>query len=114
MVVSQGDVCWADMDEPKGSEAGYRWPVVIVQCDAVNQSRIGTILCVPLTSNTKWATAPGNVLLKKSATGLPRDSVANVSLITALDREQLTARAGKLTGNQLNSIIRGINIILGR
>jgi mRNA interferase MazF len=114
MVVSQGDVCWADLDEPTGSSPGFRRPVLVVQCDAMNRSRIGTVVCVPLTSNTKWADAPGNILLRSSVTGLPKDSVANVSLIVALDRSQLTDRVGKLTSRHVTAVINGINVILGR
>ena len=114
MVVSQGDVCWAELDEPTGSGPGFRRPVLVVQCDAVNRSRIGTVVCVPITSNTKWASAPGNVLLKSSATGLPKDSVANVSLIVALDRSQLTERVGKLAPRHVTAVINGIDVILGR
>ena len=95
--------------------AGYRRPVVVVQCDAMNRSRIGTIVCVPLTSNLKWANAPGNVLLKARLTGLPKDSVANVSLIVALDKDQLTERSGKLPSRQLETIFfAGIDVVLGR
>jgi mRNA interferase MazF len=114
MVVSQGDVCWADLEEPTGSAAGFRRPVVVVQGDAVNQSRIGTVVCVPLTSNMKWANAPGNVLLKSFMTGLPKDSVANVSLIVALDRNQLGERVGKLSPRHVTAIINGIMVLLGR
>lgn len=114
MVVSQGDVCWAELDEPTGSGPGFSRPVLVVQCDAMNQSRIGTVVCVPLTSNTKWASAPGNVLLKSSATGLPKDSVANVSLIVAIDRSQLRERVGRLTRRHVTAVINGIDVILGR
>ena len=114
MVVSQGDVWWADIGEPIGSAPGFRRPVVVVQCDAINRSRIGTVVCVPVTSNLKWANAPGNVLLKADVTGLSRDSVANVSLIVALDRNQLTERAGKLPPRHLTAVINGIDAILGR
>ncbi len=114
MVVSQGDVCWADIGEPTGSSPGFRRPVLVVQSDPINRSRIGTVVCVPLTSNVKWAAAPGNVLLRSSATGLPKDSVANVSLIVALDRNQLTERVGNVTRRHMNAVINGINVILGR
>lgn len=114
MVVSQGDVCWADLDEPTGSSPGFRRPVIVVQSDAINRSRIGTVVCVPLTSNTKWGAAPGNIFLRSSVTGLPKDSVANVSLIVALDRSQLTERVGKLTPRHVTAVINGINVILGR
>ena len=111
MVVSQGDVCWADLDERTGSAAGFKRPVLVVQCDAINRSRIGTVVCVPLTSNTKWASAPGE---RSSVTGLPKDSVANVSLIVALDRNQLTERVGKLAPRHVTAVINGIDVILGR
>jgi mRNA interferase MazF len=86
----------------------------VVQCDPVNRSRIATVVCVPLTSNVKWAHAPGNVLLNAGATGLPRDSVANVSLIVALDRGQLTDRVGKVPPRHLTAVVNGIGVILGR
>ena len=102
------------MDDPTGSAAGFRRPVVVVQCDAINRSRIATVVCVPLTSNLQWASAPGNVLLKASVTGLPKDSVANVSMIVALDGDQLTERVGKLSPRLLTAVVNGIDAILGR
>ena len=114
MVISQGEVWWADLPAPTGSGPGYRRPVVVVQGEALNRSRIGTIVCVPLTSNLKWAEAPGNVLLSARTTGLPRDSVANVSLIVALDRELLTERVGKVPRPKLHLILAGLDIVLGR
>ena len=113
-MISQGDVFWADLPEPEGSGPGFRRPVVIVQGDALNQSRIATVICVPLTSNLKWADAPGNVLLKAKATGLPKDSVANVSQIIALDRAVLDARVGRLTARQLGLVLAGVDVVLGR
>ena len=114
MVIAQGEVWWADLPEPTGSGPGYRRPVVVVQGDALNRSRIATVLCVPLTSNLRWAEAPGNVLLRARSTGLPRDSVANASLLSAFDRAVLTERSGKLTASELESVMDGIDVILGR
>ena len=114
MVISQAEVWWADLGEPLGSAPGLRRPVVVVQCDALNHSRIGTVVCVPLTSNLKWSRAPGNVQLSTAATRLPKESVANVSLIVALDKAQLTERAGKIPRRQLDLILSGIDVILGR
>ncbi len=114
MVISQGEIWWADLSEPTGSSPGYRRPIVVVQCDPLNQSRISTIVCVPLTSSLKWADAPGNVLLAARATGLPKESVANVSLIVAVDRRQLTECVGKLPRRQLELVLVGIDIVLGR
>lgn len=87
---------------------------MVVQCDALNQSRIATVVCVPLTSNLAWAAAPGNVLLKAAATGLPQDSVANVSLIVALDKAQLTERVGRLPPRHLAAVMDGIGTVLAR
>ncbi|HSK81527.1 MAG TPA: type II toxin-antitoxin system PemK/MazF family toxin [Thermoanaerobaculia bacterium] len=114
MVISQGEVWWADLGEPIGSGPGYRRPVVVVQCDALNQSRVSTVVCVPLTSNLKWTGAPGNVQLTAKATGLSKDSVANASLIVAIDRHQLTESVGKLPRRQLELVLAGIDTVLGR
>jgi mRNA interferase MazF len=114
MVVSQGHVYWADLPDPTGSGPGFRRPVIVVQGDALNRSRIRSVVCVPLTSNLVWADAPGNVLLTAKATGLPRDSVANTSQIVALDRDLITEEVGKLAKRQLELILTGIDIVLGR
>jgi mRNA interferase MazF len=114
MVMAQGEVWWADLGEPVGSAPAFRRPVLIVQGDALNRSRIATIVCVPLTSNVKWADAPGNALLRAGWTGLARDSVANVSQIVALDKLQLTERTGKLSNRQLQAVLQGIDLVLGR
>ena len=80
----------------------------------MNRSRIATVVCVPLTSNLKWADAPGNVLLDARTTGLPKDSVANVSQIVTLDRGLLTELVNKLASAKTSLIIAGINVILGQ
>ena len=113
-MIGQGDVWWADLAEPIGSEAGYRRPVIVVQCDAFNQSRVGTVVCVPLTSNLKWAAAPGNVAVSAKASGLAKDSVANVSSIVSIDKAQLTKRVGKLSKRNVDAILAGIDVVLGR
>lgn len=114
MVISQGDVWWADLPAPAGSAAGFRRPVVIVQGDAFNRSAINTVVTVPLTSNLRWADAPGNVRLTARSTGLQRDSVANVSQIVAIDRTLLTERIGKLSPLKLDLVVSGVEIVLGR
>ena len=114
MVVAQGHVYWANLPEPTGSGPGFRRPVLVVQGDALNRSRIRTAVCVPLTSNLRWADAPGNVLLSAQATGLPKDSVANVSQALAVDKFLLTKRAGRLARESLDSIFEGIDLLLGR
>jgi mRNA interferase MazF len=114
VVVARGDICWADLPAPFASEPGLRRPVVVVQGDNFNRSRIATIVCVPLTSNLRLADAPGNVLMPRRSTRLPKDSVANVSQIVALDREWLTERVGRVSTQQLDLILRGIDVVLGR
>jgi mRNA interferase MazF len=114
VVISQGEVWWADLPAPTGSGPGFRRPVVVVQGDALNRSRIATVVCVPLTSNLKWAGAPGNVLLPARLTGLPNDSVANVSQILSADKELLTQRTGKLPRAKVELLLSGIAVVLGQ
>jgi mRNA interferase MazF len=114
VVISQGEVWWADVPPPVGSEPGFRRPVVVVQGDALNRSRIATVVCVPLTSNLKWTEAPGNVLLKARITSLAKDSVANVSQLVTLDKSFLTERVGKLPAAKLELVLSGIDVVLGR
>ena len=114
MVISQGDIWWADLPAPTGSGPGFRRPVVIVQCDALNRSRVSTTVCVPLTSNLKWAVAPGNVHLSAHLTGLTKDSVANVSLIVSVDKNLLTSRVGKLPRSKLELVLSGIDTVFGK
>lgn len=113
-MIEQAEIWWADLDEPVGSGPGFRRPVLVVQSNALNRSRISTAVCVPLTSNLKWTDAPGNVLLPKAETGLPQDSVANVSLIVALDKQLLTERARKIPRRRFELVLSGIDTVLGR
>lgn len=112
--VWQGEVWWADLPEPSGSGPGFRRPVVIVQGDHLNRSRIATVVCVPLTSNLTLARAPGNAVLPAQATRLGKDSVANGSQIITIDRALLTQRVGKLTPRNLATVMSGIDVVLGR
>jgi mRNA interferase MazF len=88
--------------------------VVVIQGDALNRSRLATVVCVPLTSNLRWAEAPGNTLLTSRVTGLPKDSIANASQLVTLDRTVLTERVGKLPKAKVELILAGIDVILGR
>lgn len=114
MVIAQGDVCWADLPAPVGSGPGFRRPVLVIQGDAFNRSRIATVVCVPLTSNLRWAEAPGNVPLPARASGLSKDSVANVSQVVTLDRGVLTERVGRISKRQLELVLSGLDLVLGR
>jgi len=112
VVIERGEVWWADLDEPAGSELGYRRPVLIVQADAFNRSRLQTTIAVVLTSNLRLIDAPGNVLVPKHISGLPKDSVANVSQLVTLDRDFLAERAGKVPPRLLAAIDAGLKLVL--
>ncbi len=114
MVISQGDVWWADLPEPTGSGPGLRRPVIVIQSDAFNRSRIATVVCVPLTTNIKWANVPGNVLLSSRLTNLPQDSVANASQVVSIDKELLSEHVGKLTRAKLELVLAALDAVLGR
>lgn len=113
-MISQGDVWWADLPEPIGSGPGFRRPVVVIQSDAFNRSRIGTVVCIPLTTNMRWANVPGNVLLTSQLTNLPEDSVANASLVISMDKDLLIEHVGKLTRAKLELVLAGLDAVLGR
>jgi mRNA interferase MazF len=113
MVIERGQVWWADLDEPSGSRPGFRRPLLIVQDDAFNRSRLRTVIAVVLTSNLRLVDAPGNVLVPAKAAGLPKDSVANVSQVITLDREFLDEPAGRLRGPLMKSVDDGLRLVLG-
>ena len=112
--IYQGELWWADLPTPRGSAAGVRRPVVLVQGNPLNRSRLPTVVCVPLTSNLTWADAPGNTLLTANVTGLPKDSVANATQLFALDRSYLAERIGKLSPKRVDQILSSIDVVLGR
>ncbi len=114
MVISQGDIWWADLPAPRHSAPGFRRPVLVVQSDALNRSRIATVICVPLTSNVKWALMPGNVHLPARLTGLPKNSVANVSQIVTVDKSILTERIARLPDSKLQLVFSGIELVMAQ
>jgi len=99
---------------PKGSGPGFRRPIIVIQGDAFNESDIATVICVTVTSNLRWADAPGNVLIPSRTSGLDRDSVANVSQLVTLDRSQLRRRVGRMPPRLLELVLAGIDVALGR
>jgi len=111
-VIRQGDIYWIDLDEPGGSEPGYRHPRIVVQNNLFNHSRINTVLVCPLTSNLKRADSPGNVLLSKREANLPKPSVVNVSQIFTVDKSQLGDYIGTLTSERLRQVLDGIKLLL--
>jgi mRNA interferase MazF len=112
MVINQGDIYWIELDEPEGSEPGYRHPHVIVQNNLFNSSKIKTVLVCPLTTNLKRASAPGNVSLDKNESGLPKESVVNVSQVFTVDKTQLDEYVGILSSKRITEILNGIKLIL--
>jgi mRNA interferase MazF len=112
--VQQAEVWWATLPAPAGSAAAGRRPVLVVQGDAFNRSRIGTVVVVPLTTNLLRAGSPGNVRVAAKVSRLKVDSVANVSLVTAVDRGLLTERVGRVTPDVIDLVLDGIAVVLGR
>ena len=112
MVIQRGEIWWASLPESVRSEPGYRRPVLVVQSDDFNRSRIATVIALVITSNTKLAQAPGNVYLPQKLTGLPKDSVANVSQIVTVDKNFLIERVGTLPSNLMEEIERGLHLVL--
>jgi mRNA interferase MazF len=112
-VIRRGEIWWANIPPPVGSEPGFRRPVLVVQTDPFNQSGIGTVVAVAFTSNLDRAAAPGNVLCPRRDTGMSADSVANVSQLTALDKRWLTSRISKLPPDLLSEIEQGLRLLLG-
>jgi mRNA interferase MazF len=111
-VVNRGEVWWASLPGPRASEPGFNRPVLIVQSDSFNRSRIQTVLAVVLTSNLLLAEAPGNVKLSARKTGLPKESVANVSQVVTLDKSFLRDRCGKLDRETMGRIEDGLRLVL--
>lgn len=109
----RGDIYWASLRAPRGSEPGYRRPVVVVQADSFNESRIATAVCATVTSNLRLGEAPGNVRLERRSSGLNRRSVVNVSQLLTLNRSALTERAGRLDDTKMNEVDQGLRLVLG-
>ena len=108
----RGEIWWASMSTPVASEPGYRRPVLVVQADSYNRSAIATVICAVITSNTRLARAPGNVLLGKDASNLPRTSVINVSQIVTLDKSFLTESVGSVPARVLRDVEAGMRLVL--
>jgi mRNA interferase MazF len=110
--MERGAVWWAELPDPVASEPGFRRPVVIVQSNAFNRSRIKTVIAVLLTSNLRLAEAPGNVLITAADSGLPKDSVANVAQVITVDKGFLSKRSGKLPSRVMKVLDDGLRLVL--
>ena len=107
-MIERGEIHWADLGTPSGSRPAKRRPVLVVQSDSYNASRLATVVAAVITSNTALAAMPGNVFLPATATGLPRDSVVNVTALVTLNKTDLTDRVGRLPLALMNDVDRGL------
>lgn len=110
--MKRGEIWWASLEEPRGSEPGYRRPVIIISSNSFNESFINTVTVVAITSNLRLVDAPGNFKLIKSKSGLDKDSVVNVSQLLTLDKSFLTEQVGKLNSTQVNQLNDGLRLAL--
>ena len=113
-MIARGSVCWADLGEIRGSRPAKRRPVLVIQSDPFNASRLNTTVAAVITSNTGLAAVPGNVFLPAAASGLPRDSVVNVTALVTLDKSDLDAQVGHLPTALMEDVNRGLRRVLGR
>ena len=111
--MKRGEIWWATLPDPEGSAPGYRRPVLIIQANEFNESRINTLIAASITSNVALATAPGNRMLKARTSGLTRDSVVNVSQIITIDKRLLTDKVRRLDDAVLEEVEEGLRLILG-
>jgi mRNA interferase MazF len=110
--MKRGEIWWASLRRPAGSEPGYRRPVLIVQADAFSRSRINTVIAAVVTSNLRLALAPGNVRLSKRASGLKKESVINVSQLVTLDKSFLSELAGRITSSKQKEVDEGLRLVV--
>jgi mRNA interferase MazF len=112
-VTERGSICWADLGEPRGSRPAKRRPVLVIQADPFNASRLNTTIAAVVTSNTVLAAMPGNVFLPAAMSGLAKDSVVNVTALVTLDKADLDEPAGHVPASLMNDVDRGLRRVLG-
>ena len=110
--MERGEIWWADLGSPEGSSPGFRRPLLIVQSDAFNRSRIATTIAVAISSNLRLVDAPGNVFVPATDSGLPKDSVANVSQIITVDKTVMTERVRRLPSRYMRAVTEGLKLVL--
>jgi mRNA interferase MazF len=110
--VTRGELWWADLPDPRGSEPGFRRPVLVIQANSFNRSRIQTVIVAVISSNLRLADAPGNVLVPAHASGLARDSVVNVSQLITLDRSFLMEAIGRISERVMSEVVAGLRLVL--
>ena len=111
--MQRGEIWWASLRSPRGLEPGFRRPVLVVQADTFNRSRIGTVVVAAITSNTGLANAPGNVLVNRRTSGLPKASVVNVSQVLTLDKTMLTEAVRTLPKKEMTLVDNGLRLVMG-
>ncbi len=111
--MTRGEIWWVDLGLPVGSEPGFKRPVLVIQDDVFNQSNINTIVVFAITSNLRLADAPGNSILSRKDSNLPKDSVLNVSQLATIDRGRFLRKAGKLKQSRMNAVEEGLRLVLG-
>jgi mRNA interferase MazF len=111
VVIQRGEVWWASLPNPRGSGPGYRRPVLVIQSDAFNRSKLQTVLVAVITSNMRLAQAPGNLVLKRRESKLPKDSVVNVSQLITLDQAFLAEKVSKIGADQLQHVEDGLRLV---
>lgn len=112
MVIERGGIYWADLGLPDGSRPAKRRPILVIQADSFNESRLATVVAAVITSNTALATMPGNVFLPSAVYGLPRDSVVNVTALVTLNKSELEEKSGQLSERVLDEVNRGLRMVL--
>ncbi len=110
--MTRGEIWWADLPDPRGSEPGFRRPVLVIQANSFNRSRIQTVIVAVISSNLRLAEAPGNILLRKRDSDLQLDSVINISQLITLDRTFLTEAVGKIPGGVMSQVDAGLRVVL--
>ncbi|MFN2392683.1 MAG: type II toxin-antitoxin system PemK/MazF family toxin, partial [Pyrinomonadaceae bacterium] len=112
MIVERGEIWWADLPEPHGSSPGFQHPVLIVQSDDFNQTKLNTVMGVVITTNLRLADMPGNVLLEKRTSGLPKNSVVNVTQIVTFDKNELLEFVGNVSAQKMEQVDSGLRLVL--
>jgi mRNA interferase MazF len=112
-VIERGDVCWTDLGVPKGSKPAKRRPVLVIQANPFNVSRLNTTLTAVITSNTGLAAMPGNVFIPAAASGLPKDSVVNITALVTLNKTDLSPAVARLPASLMHEVDRGLRRVLG-
>jgi mRNA interferase MazF len=112
MVINQGDIFWVDLGDAAGSEPAYRHPHVVIQNNVFNRSRLNTVVVCSLTSNLERAKSPGNVLLEKGESNLPKSSVINITQIFTVDKGDLVEKIGTLSSARISQVLDGVGLLL--